>query len=785
MPEPRLADKNWTVELEQKVFERVRDKVHEPTMATARGKLFAIDTPPPYPSGRWHIGAVSGYALIDMIARSRRMLGMPVLFPWGVDRNGINIERVVEQKHKKPLAQWDRQEFIDLCRKEMDLQTRDLESIAKRIGMSCDFQNAYATDSPDYRAASQAAFIELWNQGHVVQDLRPNNYCPECGTTIADAEVLREEREGKLYTVKWALDKRDGGEGFAGDHVEIATTRPELIAACQIVLVNPDDERYAGLSGSEAVVPVFDRRVQVRDDPAVDPAFGSGAMMICSYGDFTDVATFRRYGLVPIEAIGPNGRMTEKAGPLAGLSVRQARAKMVELLSERGLLIKEQTTQQKVPICERSRNPIEIINLKEWYVKQASEVDSLRKIAHQIKFHPDKHRQILLDWLDNVTIDWPVSRRRYYHTEIPIWYCKACKTPHVPGAGPYHQPWKQPAPPEISEKGCRECGARGAANFVGEEKVFDTWMDSSISNLYVTRWRKDDPFFRQNFPTSLRPQGRDIVRTWLHYTLLKGWLLHGKPGFEHAWITGLGMDERGRKMSKSLGNIIDPEDILREHGADALRFWTASECTIGDDFRISRERIAGAKKFLSKLFNVSRFISTFDGKPRPATLEPWDEWILAELNAVIAESRAGYVDLNFFRPATAVRSFVWNLFAPHYLEMVKKRAYEGDAGTLFTLHACHRAVLQLLAPIAPFVTEHVWGELYGGDVHKLELPGALHNIPDSALKDTEKLAAFNSEVWKAKKDRGLPLNSPLPDQKVPPELSAYKRVLDEMHGLGE
>jgi valyl-tRNA synthetase len=502
-------------------------------------------------------------------------------------------------------------------------------------------------------------------------------------------------------------------------------------------------------------------------------------MMICSYGDFTDVAIFRELGLSAIVTIDSEGKMTGAWGELAGLRVNQARKRVVELLKERGAVVREEKKQQKVPICERSRTPIEIISLKEWYVKQTEALDSLRDIAAKIDFHPDRHRGILLDWVNAITIDWPVSRRRYFHTEIPVWYCKSCNEAHVPKPGPYYQPWKEAPPAEISK--CRKCGH---SDFEGEGKVFDTWMDSSASNLYVTHYHDAPDWFRRNFPTSIRPQGRDIVRTWLHYTLLKSHLLLGGPGFKHVWITGLGMDEKGRKMSKSLGNVIDPDEVLNEVGADAFRFWAASECTIGDDFRISRERISGAGKFLTKLYNVARFISSFDvPSSRPPKTHPVDEWILAEMNRVTDECRAGYDDFNFFKPSTSIRNFVWNIFAPHYLEMVKARAYENDASALWTLHEVLRRTLMCLAPVCPFSTHHIHHALYATDVHEARLPAKLDGVDAGFLDYTPKIEEFNSEVWKLKKEKGLPLNAPLPGVEVPGELAQFRDSLIAMHKL--
>jgi len=776
-PEPRLKETAWTVELEKQVADELKRKTYEPTWATVtkEPKVFAIDTPPPYPSGRWHIGAVAHYALIDVIARSRRMMGHRVLFPWGLDRNGINIELTVEKKFNRKMHTFERAEFLELCRKEIDQYGQQLVDIAQRIGMSCGFTSAYATDAPEFRAMTQRTFIELWNKGQVVQDLRPNNYCPDCRTTIADAEVYYEERDAMLYHVRWDLETPQGGL----DHLVIATTRPELMAACQVVLVHPEDERYRDVVGARVKIPTYDRTVEVRPHPGVDPAFGTGAMMICSYGDTQDVAIFRELSLQPIMAIGPDGLMTGEAGHLKGQHVKKAKAAQVEALKQAGQLLKEEPKKQKFPICERSKTPVEIINLKEWYVKQVEHVEALRRIANEMEFHPAKHRQILLDWIDTVTIDWPVSRRRYYHTEIPVWYCKKCETPHVPKPGPYYQPWRQPAPPEIA-RGCTQCGAK---EFVGEEKVFDTWMDSSCANLYILHYHDARAWFDAQQPCHVRPNGRDIIRTWTYYATLKNYLLLGKKPFRDVWISGLGMDEKGRKMSKSLGNVIDPDEVLKESGADAFRFWAASDCTTGDDFRISKDRIAGARKFLSKLYNVTRFVSSFPEQERPKDLHATDEWIVAELNRMVREATAAYEDYNFFTAANRLRDFVWNLFAPHYVEMAKRRAYDGDASASWTLHHCLRSILLLLAPVSPFLPYLAWRELYGGDVHLEQFPKPLAGVDEGVIAKSPLIEAFNSDVWRRKKEKGVSMNTPIEGVDVPEELAAFREDFVGMHRL--
>ncbi len=300
--------------------------------------------------------------------------------------------------------------------------------------------------------------------------------------------------------------------------------------------------------------------------------------------------------------------MTEPAGRYAGMTVEEARKAVVADLRKRGVDVPEKQEVHRAPVCERSKTPVEFVSMEDWYMRQLDARGELRKLAAEMAFHPDRHRQLLLSWIDGLTIDWPISRRRYYHTEIPLWYCKRCGHVLVPEPGPYYRPWRDP-PPFLS---CPKCGG---AEFQGEDRVFDTWMDSSNSNLIASLYMRDDAFFKEHFPAGLRPQGRDIVRNWLYYTTLKSYYVTGGKPFHHVWIHGMGLDARGRAMHRTLGNYTEPEPVLRRDGADAFRFWAASTTTPGDDFRVDETKIAGAKKFLSKLWNVSRFISSFDEPP--------------------------------------------------------------------------------------------------------------------------------------------------------------------------
>lgn len=770
MPEPKLKDKQWEQRFEEDLLKLWREEKRYAFNPASKKPFYVIDTPPPYPSGQWHIGAVAGYSLIDMCARAQRMLGFEVLFPFGLDRNGINIELTVERKHGKRLHDFDREEFIDLCRQEIQKYCDQIHVLSRRIGMSCDFDNYYfETDSPEYRRVTQAVFIDLFNKGLVYEGLRPSYYCTKCGTTIAEADIEYQERPSKLTYVAFGL--HDGG----GELV-IATTRPELIPACRAIIVHPDDERFHKLRHHRAIVPIFEREVPIHPHPNAKPEFGTGAAMICSYGDQVDIQLFRELSLEPISAIGEDGRMTEAAGPYKGMTVEAARAKIIEDLKALGLVRKQEDVVHKTPMCERSKTPIEFIQMKDWYLKQLPVLDDLRRSARSMEFHPDRHRQLLLDWIDSVTIDWPISRRRYYHTEIPLWYCEDCFAPIVPPPGKYYRPWRDPPPFDS----CPHCGGK---RLRGEDRVFDTWMDSSNTNLVATLFMRDDDFFRKHFPTTLRPQGRDIVRNWLYYTTLKSWyVMHEKP-FHHVFVHGLGLDEHGRAMHKSQGNVVDTEPVIAKHGADAFRFWSAAETMPGDDFRISEDRIAGGRKFINKLWNTMRFVSMFE-QPATGDLKATDRWILSELNELVRVSREGYEDYNFFVPANRCREFLWNVFAPHYLEMVKGRAYEGDTGARFTLNEVMKTLLRILAPITAFSTDKMWREVYGGSVHDQAMPEARTDWENDLRRLTQGLIEFNSKVWKDKKDRGLSLNEPLQGVTIPENLKPFEADLVRMHKIG-
>jgi len=769
--EPKISEKAWNPKLEKKILKKWEDdKIYD---FTPQDDNFTIDTPPPYPSGRpWHIGAAAHYAQIDMIARTARMAGKNVYFPIGIDRNGLPVELYTEKKYKIRMRETDRGEFLNLCREALDDLEAEMILIMKNMGISGDFSNYYRTDSEEYRTLTQSTFIELWKKGQVYLANRPNNYDWVSGTTIADAEITYEDLQTKLVYMKFKIKDTD-------KEIIIASTRPELVCACKAIIVNPKDERYTQYIGKKVIVPITNTEVELRTHHSAKQEFGSGAVMVCSYGDQNDVALFRELQLEEIIAIGLDGKMTEVAGEYAGLKPKQARTKIIEDLESKGFVEKIEDIIHRTPISERSKIPIEIIPMEEYYLKQKESIEKMKTLGEEITFHPAMHKQILMNWLESINIDWPISRRRYYGTEIPIWYCKKCSEPHVPEPGKYYRPWKEDCP--ISK--CPKCQS---TEFVGEERTFDTWMDSSISPLFVSKFGKDEEFFNKVYPASIRPQAKDIVRTWLYYTLLRCEQLTGKKPWAEAWIMGYGLDEKGMKMSKSKGNAIDPLPVIEKLGADTFRFWSASEINHGYDFRCNEQKIESTKKFLSKLWNVSRFLSSFSvvksGIPNTS-----DKWILSELDNLVKECKKGYDEYNFFIPAIAIREFTWNLFAAHYIEMVKARAYginfsdEERDGAIFTLHKVLSTILKLLAPITPFITEHLWNTLYSKEsIHKQKQVESENLEIQSNI--TKEITEFNSKVWNDKKAQNLSLKDPIKIE-IPTNLEQFKKDLKSMHNL--
>lgn len=783
---PRIKEKRWSIDYEKELIKTWEEEgLYKPSLDPEDPRpVIAIDTPPPYASGKWHVAGAAHYAQIDMIARYFRLKGYNVVVPFYADRNGLPVEVQVEKTygiyaHEMAKTPEGREKFLSLCREFLDKAEAEIVNVWRRMGCSFDYWRD-GTDSPKYRVMTQATFIELFKRGLIYEDHRPVRWCPRCRTTLAEAEVEYREEEGYLYYIVYKL-KDDGRD------LVVATTRPELLAGCAALAYNPDDERYRGLKGKKAVAPIYGHEVEILEHPAVDPNYGTGLMMICSFGDEDDVRLFNELGLKPKWLINPDGTMRPEAGPIAGLPVEEARRKIVELLEKEGLLVKKERIVHKIPICWRCKTPLQIIYRREYFLKQLEFKEDIKRIASEIDFRPEMHRRKLYDWIDSISMDWPISRDRYYGTEIPLWTCRRCGAKLVPEAGEYYQPWRMEPPWEK----CPECGAP-KEYLEGEKRVFDTWFDSSISVLYVTQWMRDKRFFEKAIKNALRPQGQDIIRTWLYYSLLRVYQLTGRRAFRWVRITGMGLDPKGRPMHKSLGNVIDPDPVIEEYGADAFRFWSAIASKLGYDYRFDENKIKTGRNFVTKLWNLARFVSAFP-EPEEYTLQPLDRAFIALQDSYLEEVDEAYNGLDVYEPISKLYEFAWDIYASHYVELAKNRAYNRDSAytreeqesAWAALHIMLRRTLIALSPIMPFVTDYAFRKLYGSSVHLQRYPEPVYHG-----EERERLAGIarrvielNKAIWGYKRERGLKLSQPIEDAVVyaPKELESVLPDIIAMH----
>jgi len=787
----KLANKRYDpLKDEQKIFELWQEEKTYAFNKNSGKPIYSIDTPPPYANASWHMGGAIHYSGIDMIARYKRMSGYELLFPMCLDRNGLPIEVQTEREFKISMHDIPREEFLAKCKIILDRVGDEILNVCRLLGFSnysFEWDDIYKTDHPQYRALTQSTFIQLFRDGLIYEDDRPNNYCTRCKTTIADNEIDYKSGSHILYNVKFKVKE-------TGDDLIIATTRPELIPAIGVVIYNPNDDRYKHLEGKTAITPYFNIEVPIRSHHYAKMDFGTGILMVCAYGDVGDVQIFRELHLTPRTVINSDGRMNDTIPEFEGMTVKEARKAIAHKLEEKGYILDQNEVPHNFPTCSRCGNAVEFLAMPEYYLKQTQYIDVLRDFADKLTFYPPFMKQIWLDWLDRVSIDWPISRRRYYGTEVPIWYCKSCGKPCLPEPGPYYQPWKND-PPFTK---CEHCGK--SEGFIGDTRTFDTWMDSSISEIYIQKYpynKEDIELFNElnsrSYVCDMRPQGKDIVRTWLHYTMLRALQLYNKPAFNEVWISGHVVDKKGEKMSKSRGNIVKPEKMIAKYGGDALRLFGASEASHGSDIRFNEQRLQGISKFINKFYNIAKFVSGFPKiEEENIPLFPADEWILSELHATIEESIQGYEIFDFHKPAKALRKFTWDLFASTYLELVKGRAYNRDnsfteeeqKAAHYTLNKVLDVILKAFAPIIPFVTDFIYRALHDKSVHTELMPKPEDIIKEAKYTEvTELLLQLNSTIWKQKKDLNRSLKTPIRKIYLPPQLEPFAKDLQAMHSI--
>ncbi len=656
----------------------------------SKKELFVIDSPPPFTSGKLHMGHVLSYSYFDFAARFKRMNGFEVLYPQGWDAQGFPTEVKVERKY----GRLPKEEFRKKCIEWSKEMIKNMKEGMIKLGFSPDWDLEYITMEPEYHKIVQESVIEMYEKGEIYRDKHPVLYCPRCRSAIAKAETKEKEEITSLYYFKF-------------DDLIIASTRPELLHACVAVLVNNKDYRYKDKINTTIKTP-FGKEVPIIGDDDVDMKFGSGAVMVCTYGDKMDVVWQKRYNLPVIEAFDEAGKV--KNSPFYnGLNFKEARKKVVEFLKKNNLLLKEEKIKHTVKIHDRCNHEIELLPSMEWFANVKKHSKDIKDMAHKIKWFPDFGIHYLIDWLDHVDWNWVISRDRIFGTPIPFYVCEKCNYVEKADTLPFY-------PEKAKPKKCPKCGA----NMKAEEKVLDVWIDSSITPLIVSGWKRDKELFEKAYPTTLRPQGVEIIRTWAFYTIYRsGVVLTGKPPWKEILLNGNVLSTDGKKMSKSLNNTIDPMALLSQYPADAIRQWAAMSGAMAKDRPFSYEDIKFAKQFLNKFWNAFRLAeSVLDTEIEEIefeTLRTVDKWILSELSITRDIITKAFNEYDYRKVITTFHTFFWNKLCDYYLEYVKYRLYKNDKKAIYTLKRILLTSLKLFAPIAPHITEEIYHTVFKKD----------------------------------------------------------------------
>ena len=741
---------------------------------------YIIDTPPPYPTGAIHLGHVLNWVYIDMNARYRRQKGFDVLFPQGWDCHGLPTEVKVEETHNIKKNDVSREQFRQYC---IDLTAKNIASMKKdmkAMGYSQDWTREFVTMNPEYMKKTQYSFLKMYEDGLIYQGKHPVNWCPRCQTAIAFAEVEYSDNTTFLNYVNFPPAVEDSYDDIASSQesgkqadpkdegILIATTRPELMSACVAVVIHPDDERYAHLLGKYVEVPLSHQKVKIIADEEVDPEFGTGAVMICTFGDKTDVSWVQKYDLEVIEVMDDDGTLTSAAGRYEGMDLQTCKKQTIEDLDAEGYLLKKEEVDQNVGQCWRCKTPVEILLKEQWFVAVRDLIEKTKVAADEMNWVPEHMKSRMVNWADSMEWDWCISRQRIFATPIPVWYCKDCGKVILPDVEDL------PIDPTVDKpKHACECGCE---EFVPEVDVLDTWMDSSISPLSIAGWPDED--YINHFPSNIRPQGHDIIRTWAFYTTLRCIALTGQKPFDDIVINGMVFGEDGNKMSKSRPEfVVGPEEVIEQYGADPLRTWAANSVP-GSDVIFDWKDIKHGYRFLRKFWNAFRFISMqiFDEEVSydevKDYLGPLDLWILSKLNNLNVKVDNAFADYNFADTITSIERFFWHDFCDEYIEAVKYRLYtdvsdESRRAAKYTLRTVVETSLKLLAPIAPFFTEEVYQYFSDESIHTTLWPEVYEELISEEMEDKgETTVELIDEVRRFKSASKIPLNAELAEVNV-------------------
>jgi len=759
--------------------------------ARPREETFVVDTPPPTVSGSLHIGHVFSYTQTDVSVRYKRMRGFNTFYPMGWDDNGLPTERRVQNyyhvrcdpslPHEDGLElpeasakvrkgrprQVSRQNFIELCDQLTTVDEQAFKDVWTRLGLSIDWRQTYATIDDHCRRTAQLSFLDLHDKGHIYQSDAPTMWDVDFQSAVAQAEVEDRDQPGAFHNIEFGVEGSDAS-------FVIATTRPELLAACVGVTAHPDDERYKPLFGKRAVTPLFHAPVTIFPSELADPDKGTGILMVCTFGDQTDVQWWREQGLPLRQIISRAGRLSEVEfgsetfpslrpddanayyAQLAGKSVKQAQAAVVELLADAAgsatgngapLQAEPRKIQHAVKFFEKGDRPLELVTTRQWFARLLDKKQALLEKGREVHWVPSFMQARFEDWTNNLGLDWCLSRQRFFGVPIPVWYRLGDEGEVLYDSGPLLPTREQlPIDPMIEPPDGFDEAQRGEpGGFVGEADIFDTWFTSSMTPQIGAHWGIDDGRFAKLFPADVRPQAHDIIRTWAFYTLAKGLLHHDQAPWRNILLSGWILDPDRKKMSKSKGNVVTPMHLLEQYSADGVRYWAAS-ARLGVDTALDEKVFKVGKRLVTKLYNAGKFVLS-QGAEQTAITHELDQAFVAKLAALVERVTQAHEEYNYAQALLETESFFWTHFTDTYLELSKGRAWGGDnvdAGAQGSAVAALRVglnvLLRLLAPVLPFITEEVWSWVFAEETGE----STIHTAPWPSREDFEGIAAPTS-----------------------------------------
>ncbi|MBE6591711.1 MAG: valine--tRNA ligase [Ruminococcaceae bacterium] len=660
-------------------------------------KPFSIVIPPPNVTGQLHMGHALNNTLQDVIIRSKRMQGYNTLWIPGTDHAGIATQIKVEEelKKKEGLSRHDigREEFLKRVWNWKELYGNRIVEQLKKIGSSCDWSRLRFTMDDNLSKAVKKTFVGLYNKKLIYRGYRIINWCPNCNTALSDTEVDHIDTPGNFWHIKYRIEGTD-------DYITVATTRPETMLGDSAVAVHPDDERYKDIVGKNVILPLMDRPIPVVADEYVEKDFGTGCVKITPCHDPNDFEVALRHDLEMIEVIDGNAKITEKGGKYQGLDRFEARKQIVEDLKECGALVKIEEYSHNVAHCYRCGTLVEPLSSRQWFVKMPPlaepAIDVVKK--GEISFIPERFSKNYLNWMENIH-DWCISRQLWWGHRIPAYYCADC------------------GEMVVSETDVTVCPKCQSKNVTQDEDVLDTWFSSALWPFSTLGWPEKTEDLDYFYPTNVLVTAYDIITFWVSKMIFSGIEQMDKIPFPTVFIHGLVRDAQGRKMSKSLGNGIDPLEIVDKYGADALRFTLANGNSPGNDMRFSDEKVEASRNFANKIWNAARFILMnleIDKitEPDPATLKPEDKWVLHQINRLTKEVTDNLDNYELGVAVAKLYDFIWDVFCDWYIELVKPRLMdkESESGRIAqnTLAWVFTNALKLLHPFMPFITEEIW-----------------------------------------------------------------------------